>query len=147
MDPGGSYFVQSVRPWCKEDALLSILNATPGKKAYHLMYSTEEDVAQWKKEAKNAANIIYRKDPQSQIWDGVVLGIQFPETDCPSYNNSLLDKLCSDLYYLDLIDTPESFVHEIKRFTLPEGVDPKDYARPGVDPMKRLDLVDTTEEE
>ncbi len=140
---GGSYFVQSVRPWCKEDALLAILNTTPGKKGYHLYYPTEEDQARWVDEAQNAADIIYRRDPSTDTWDGIVVAVSLGQTDCPTYNHSLLDKLCSDLYHLNNLDTPEDYITVIKSFTLPAGVTPKDYARPGVDPMVELGLVKT----
>jgi formylmethanofuran dehydrogenase subunit E-like metal-binding protein len=138
--PGSSYFVQSVQPWCKEDALLTILNTTPGKNSYHLLYSTEEDIAKWKDDVQDAATIVYWKEPDADVWSGVVLGFEFGATDCPTYGNSVLDKLCSDLYYLKNLDTPDLYVREILRFTLPEEVTPKDYARPGVDPMERLGL-------
>ncbi|MBT8338492.1 MAG: hypothetical protein KJP07_00620 [Desulfatitalea sp.] len=143
IDRGGSYFVQSVRPWCKEDALLAILNTTPGKKGYHLYYPTDEDQARWVDEAKDAANIIYRKNPGDDTWDGIVVAVGLGQTDCPAYNNSLLDKLCSDLYHLKNLDVPEDYITVIKSFTLPVAVTPKDYARPGVDPMVALGLVRT----
>jgi formylmethanofuran dehydrogenase subunit E-like metal-binding protein len=44
LEQGGSYFVQSVQPWCKEDALLIMLNATPGKGGYAVTYPTEAGV-------------------------------------------------------------------------------------------------------
>jgi formylmethanofuran dehydrogenase subunit E-like metal-binding protein len=138
--PGSSYFVQSVRPWCKEDALLAILNTTPGKKSYHLLYSTDEDIARWKDDVQDAATIVYWKEPGATIWKGVVLGFEFGETNC-NYGNTLLDKLCMDLYYLEQLNTPDLFVREVYQFTLPEGVTPQDYARPGVDPMERLGLM------
>ena len=147
LSQGGSYFVQSVQPWCKEDALLAILNSTPGKKSYHLYYPTEEDKSHWIDQAKDAADIIYRKNPINNTWDGIVVGIQFSETDCPTYNHSLLDKLCSDLYYLKHLDTPEAFISVIKTFTLPSDVTPQLYARPGVDPMEKLGLVNAENKE
>ncbi|MBN2524861.1 MAG: hypothetical protein JXR76_00620 [Deltaproteobacteria bacterium] len=139
--PGSSYFVQSVQPWCKEDALLAILNTTPGKKSYHLVYSTDEDIARWKDDVQDAATIVYWKSPDADVWSGVVLGFEFGDTDCPIYGNSLLDKLCSDLYYLKKLNTPGLYVREVHRFTLPKGTNPQDYARPGVDPMEQLGLL------
>ena len=41
---------------------------------------------------------------------------------------------------VDKLDRPEEFVREIRRFELPAGQTPKDWARPGVDPMKLLGL-------
>lgn len=122
--------------------MVTILNTTPGKKSYHLIYPTDEDIATWKEEAKDASNIIYRYDPESGLWEGIVVSISFPGTDCPTYGYSLLDKLCSDLYYMRELDTPEAFIGVIKSFTLPDGVTPSDYARTGVDPMAQLGLVE-----
>ncbi len=143
LSSGGSYFVQGVQVWCKEDALMVLLNATPGKSGYAVLYSTAADREAWKAEAKDAANIIYRYDSATKKWDGVVLGFTFAtDTGCPNYdNNGTITKLCSDLWYLERLDQPEMFVKEILRFDLPEGVAPKDWAKPGVDPMKELGLV------
>ena len=138
---GGSYFVQSVQPWCKEDALMTLLNATPGKGGYSALYSTEADRALWKEEAKDAATILYRQDAVTERWDGIVIGFKWGDTGCPDYGNSVITKLCSDLWYLDRLDQPESFIKVIAEFELPEGVVPKDWARPGVDPMEKLGLI------
>ena len=139
--PGGSYFVQTVQPWCKEDALMVILNATPGKKSYAVSYPTAEDMATWVAWAKDAATIVYRKDPQSGLWDGLVLGYQGGDTRCPDYGHSAINKLCADMWYLAYMDHPEDFIIEVHAFDLPEGGDPKAYARPGVDPMALLGLT------
>lgn len=140
---GGSYFVQGIQPWCKEDALMVLLNATPGKTGYAAVYANATDIATWKTEAKDASSIIYRYDSATKKWDGVVLGFTWAtDTGCPNYdNNGTITKLCSDLWYLNRMDQPELFVKEIKRFELPDGVVPKDWARPGVDPMQKLGLV------
>ena len=126
---------------CKEDALLVLLNATPGKNGYAISYPTEEDKLKRKDAAKDAATIFYRKNDQTHLWEGIVLGFQLKENACPKYNNKLIDKLCTDLYYLKYMDQPEKFVKVIKSVELPEGVSPKDWARPGIDPMKKLGLL------
>ncbi len=136
----GGYFIYSVSPWCKEDAMLAILNTTPGKNSYALNYPTDEDKAKWKPEAKNACTIVYREDKQTKTWEGRVLGFKFGETGCPDYGNPMLGKLCSDLWYVHHMDEAEKFITVIKEFKLPEGVTPKDWARPGVDPMEKLGL-------
>lgn len=141
---GGSYFVQAIQPWCKEDAMMVLLNATPGKTGFAAVYANADDMATWKPDvkAKNAANIIYRYNPQTKKWDGVVLGFIFADTGCPNYDsNGTITKLCMDLWYLPRLDQPESYVTEILHFDLPSGVVPKDLARPGVDAMKLLGLT------
>ncbi len=144
LTPGGSYFVQSVQPWCKEDALITLLNATPGKRGYSVLYSTEADRAAWKEEAKQAATIVYRQDSATKKWDGIVLGFDWDrDTGCPDYGKrSILNKLCQDLWYLEKMDQPEDFVKVIKTFEVPEGQTPRDWAKPGADPMKLLKLAE-----
>jgi formylmethanofuran dehydrogenase subunit E-like metal-binding protein len=141
LDSGGGYFVQTVQPWCKEDALISMLNTTPGKRGYAVTYPTAEDMAAWPEWAENASTIVYRKDPNTGNWEGLVLGFTFGDTGCPDYGHSVMNKLCSDLWFLERLDQAEDFVTVLKEFLLPAGVDPKSYARPGVDPIKLLDTL------
>ena len=142
--PDNKYFVLTVNPWCKEDALMVLLNTTPGKKGYAISYPNEEDMIKWKEEAKNAATIIFRQDGAKE-WEGRLLGFSFDEAndmhDFPDYGSSLLNKLYSALWYLDYLDQPELFVSVIKEFELAEGKDPKDWARPGINPLEKLDMI------
>lgn len=142
LDSGGSYFVHTIRPSCKEDAFLVMLNTTPGKKGFGISYPTTEDIAAWPEWAASARNIVYRKDPQTGLWSGVLLGYKGGDTECPSYGHSVMDKLCADLWYLQNLDHPEDFVEVLYEFDLPEGVAPTDYARPGVDPMEMIGALE-----
>ncbi|MGC8720345.1 MAG: FmdE family protein [Thermodesulforhabdaceae bacterium] len=141
--PGGSYFVQSVDPWCKEDALQIMLNTTPGKKGYAVTYPTSDDKAKWRADVKNASTILYRQNPSTQQWEGVVLGFTFAtsNTGCESITSATVQRLCLDLWYLNYLETPERFVSKLYEFTLPTGTTPQALARPGVDPMKELGLT------
>jgi formylmethanofuran dehydrogenase subunit E-like metal-binding protein len=136
---GGSYFVQGVKPACKEDALVVMLNTTPGKSGYSVTYPTDEDIAKWPTWAKTARNIIYWKETSDSPWVALVLEYNGGDTGCPSYSSSILSKLCSDLWYLGHLDEPEEFVNVLKEIELPAGATPKDYARPGVDAILLLD--------
>jgi formylmethanofuran dehydrogenase subunit E-like metal-binding protein len=140
LDHGGSYFLQSVQPWCKEDALMVLLNTTPGKKSYAITYPTEDDIASWPTWAKDLSTIVYRYDPLSEIWQGIALEYNWEETGCPDYGHSVMNKLCTDLWYLDRMDQPENFVTILKNFELPPKVHPKEYARPDVDPVFLLNF-------
>ena len=140
--PGArGYFVHTVNPWCKEDALLVLLNATPGKKSYAVSYPTEAELAARTGDAKQAATIVYRQNPETKIWEGLVLGCDFGETPYAKTGNTVIDKLNTDLYLLANSATPEKFVKVVKRFELPQGLTPMDWARPGMDPLKQLGLV------
>ncbi|OPZ59239.1 MAG: FmdE, Molybdenum formylmethanofuran dehydrogenase operon [Deltaproteobacteria bacterium ADurb.Bin510] len=135
------YFVHSLNPWCKEDALLSLLNATPGKQSYYVSYPGEAELAARTGEAKQAATIFYRQNAASKTWEGLVLGCDFGETAYAKTGNTLIDKLNTDLYLLENRDHPEKFVKVVKRFELPKGLTPMDWTRPGVDPLKELGLL------
>lgn len=139
--PGTRYFVQAVQPWCKEDALMVLLNATPGKKSYSIVYPTEEDIASWPAWAKETSTVVYRYDPVSESWEGVALAFNWGEKNCPDYGHAVMNKLCKDLQFIDQMDTPEKFVKEVKRFTLPHDVHPKEYTRPGAHPVALLDAL------
>lgn len=135
------YFVHSVEPWCKEDALIVLLNATPGKGGYAVSHPTKSDIASRAPEAKNASTIVYRQNGQSGKWEGVVLKFKWAETSCPETGNSVVDKLCADLWYLERLAKPEEFVKVIRQFEMPDGTTPRDWARPGVDPLQMLGLI------
>ena len=138
---GGGYFVQAVSPWCKEDALMVLLNATPGKNSYAVAYPTDGDLETRVPEAKDAATIVYRENRDTGKWEGRVLSFKWARTSCRATGNSFVDKLCSDLWYLKNMDTPDDFITVVKAFELPKGLTPKQYARPGVDPLERLGLT------
>jgi len=136
---GGGYFIHGVDPWCKEDALLTILNATPGKRQYAVYYPSDTDRARRTPEGQEASTIAYRQREDGS-WEGVVLAFDWGNPPCPGSGRSLDRMLCMDLWYLEQLDHPEQFVKIIKQFELPSGLSPRDWARPGVDPLKELGL-------
>jgi formylmethanofuran dehydrogenase subunit E-like metal-binding protein len=139
--PAGRYFVQSVQPWCKEDAFMVILNTTPGKKSYAVSYANEQDIAGWPEWAKNVSTIVYTYNSKTEIWSGYALSYTWGDAGCPDYNHGTINRLCTDLWYLDKMDHPENFVNIARQFTLPPEVTPLDYARPGIDPIPLIDTL------
>lgn len=139
---GSNYFVQAIQPWCKEDALMVLLNTTPGKKSYSIAYPTDADLERLLPDAKDASTVVYRKKKDSENWEGIVLAFNWTsDTQCPETGNGIVDKVCQDLWYLERMERSEEFITVIKSFDLPEGVSPKDWAAPGVDYMKKIGLV------
>ncbi len=134
--PSDRYFVQGIRPWCKEDALMVMLNATPGKSGYAVTYPTAEDIDRWWPGLENASSIIYRQNGDTGMWEGMVLGYTGGDTGCPDYGHRTINQLCGILWNLEQMDNPENFVNELLRFEMPEGTAPRDWARPGFDIMK-----------
>jgi formylmethanofuran dehydrogenase subunit E-like metal-binding protein len=129
------YFVHGLNPWCKEDALMVMLNATPGKSGYTVTYSTAADRSNWV-DYPTAVNIVYGQLPDNS-WEGLILNVALAsntETGC-SYTNGTISRLCADLWYLDKLDDPGRFVTLLKSFTLPATDHPKNYAKPGMDIM------------
>lgn len=146
----GSYFVQGLQPWCKEDALLVMLNATPGKSGYGVTYPGDGTGA-WPELYRNAHNIIYHHNENTNLWEGVVLQFVWGDTShCNVYKDAKgvdkggISKLCMDLWYLNHMNAPENFVKPLYKFTLKEGDHPRNYARVGLDIMQNLPLGEET---
>jgi formylmethanofuran dehydrogenase subunit E-like metal-binding protein len=141
-ESGADYFIQAIQPWCKEDALMALLNATPGKGSYSVNYPTDVDLEKLLPWAKDASTAAYRKKKDGKIWEGIVLAFKWAtETQCQDTGNGIVDKVCADLWYLKRMEKPEEFVVVVKSFELPEGTSPKDWAAPGANPMEKLGLI------
>ncbi|WP_459903632.1 FmdE family protein [Desulfosarcina cetonica] len=127
-----SWFVQGLQPWCKEDSLMVVLNATPGKSGYAATYPNATGGNDFTK----PASIIYHRASSSDPWQGYLLGFTFPTTDetgCGQYTNGYLQKLCTDLWFLNQLDEPEAFVDVFQKFELPQGTHPKSFAQRDVE--------------
>lgn len=134
-------FVLSLEPWCKEDALTTLLNATPGKRGYGTVYPTKQEAENWPEPLSRADTIVFLKHG-SQPWRGWMLRFNFDKanrmfsgqkTDSPFVN-----KLAMDLWFADYLDEPELFVDQVGSVELEEGRSPKALLSPGSDPVKIL---------
>ncbi len=132
------YFIQSVTPWCKEDAFQVMLNVTLGKKSYSIYHPSDSDIDARENNLKDVNVIVYRHDKKMDRWEGIALVFNWPDKSSKSTGNGLIDKVRESLWYLENIDKPEDFVRIAKSFKLPEGTAPVDWARPGVDPLKKI---------
>jgi formylmethanofuran dehydrogenase subunit E-like metal-binding protein len=133
------YFVLSIPPWCKDDALQVLLNTTPGKSGYAVFYLNADDKTHLKPEAKEIAGIFFRWNGTQ--YEGRVLSFSFATATAMSGINTSVgpgwdSRLAMDLWFLDYLDQPELFIQTIKEFTLPAGKAPSDWARPGVNPVQ-----------
>ena len=132
------YFIQSVTPWCKEDAFQVMLNVTLGKKSYSIYHPSDSDIEAREKELKDINTVVYRHDKKSGRWQGIALVFNWADKKAVSTGSSLIDKVRDSLWYLDNIDKPEKFVKIARSFDLPKGVAPVEWARPGIDPLKKI---------
>ena len=134
-------FVLSLVPWCKEDALTTLLNATPGKRAYAVVYGDRKEAGNWPAPLNRTCTVAFTPDEEG-IWTGRLLGFDFDAArkryEDRVFGYPVLDKLYADLWFLDHLDEPESFVEELGQVALPKGTSPKDLVRPDSALLKRL---------
>jgi len=138
--PKAKCFVLGLQPWCKEDALLVMLNTTPGKRSYGVVYPTKEDKENAGPLAKADTAVFVREE--NGPWKGWLLAFDFASAkkqyQTRDYGFAVIDKLHADLWFLERMDAPEEFVSVVKKVELPESMEPKDLLRPGSDPLAIL---------
>lgn len=140
LDHAQSYFVQTIDPWCKDDALMVLLNATPGKRSYAAAYPDRTESVGRTTPGSPASTIIYRQDKYTKRWQGIALAFEWAETGCQRFEDGLIQRLCDDLWYLDRLNQPEDFVTVLKSFELPEGQDPRSLAVASDNAVRQLGL-------
>ncbi len=133
-------FVLSLVPWCKEDALTTLLNATPGKRSYGVFYADREKTGEWPEPLDKSCTIVFTK--QGEKWTGHILGFDFNRAKKmygdKKFGFYVLDKLYADLWFLDYLNRPEKFVDNLGTIALKKGESPKDFLRPDMDVLKKL---------
>ncbi|SDE82341.1 hypothetical protein SPACI_008990 [Sporomusa acidovorans DSM 3132] len=142
-----SYFIISSPVWCKEDALQTLLNTTPGKSGMAVLPMDNQAKGKLLPEAKNLAGIYFRTDGKTKKSEALVLTFDFAkgaalsgldkQQNLPEWEK----KVKTVLWELDNLDKPELFITVLKRFELKEGETPMSYVQPGVNPLERLGLV------
>lgn len=144
--PEESYYVLAMPPWCKDDALAVLLNTTPGKNGMAVVPVDAKTKEILRPEAKKLAGVYFRYNSKTKKGDGLILAYDFDRA--AALNGIDMNKgfpwetrLKSDLWYIDYLDKPELFISFIKRFELKEGEEPSDYAKAGVNPLVKLDLL------
>jgi formylmethanofuran dehydrogenase subunit E-like metal-binding protein len=139
--PGADCFVLSLKPWCKEDALITLLNATPGKRSYGVMYPGDGESESWPAPLSRTDTIFFLRE-NSGSWQGKMLRFDFakakemfsgPETGIPT-----VDKLAMDLWLMGYLDEPGAFVDTVGTVQLDKGQSPRDLLSPGTNPVEML---------
>ncbi|MFP4169218.1 MAG: FmdE family protein [Desulfonatronovibrionaceae bacterium] len=133
-------FVLSLVPWCKEDALTTLLNATPGKRSYGVFYPDREKTGNWPEPLNKSCSIVFTK--KGKEWTGHILGFDFNRAKKmygdKKFGFYVLDKLYADLWFLDYLDRPEKFVDNLGTIALKKGESPTDFLRPDMDVLKKM---------
>ena len=140
------YYIISSPQWCKEDALQTLLNTTPGKSGMAVIPVNAETKARLIPEAKNLAGIYIRWNEKEQRGDGVVLSFDFNKGAVLAGLDNKQgfpweSKLKLDIWYQNYYDKPEVFIGPIKSFVIENGEKPEDYSRTGVNPLEKLQLL------
>lgn len=140
------YYIISTPVWCKEDALQTILNTTPGKSGMAVLPLDEKVKAQLIPEAQNLAGIYIRWNNKTKTGDGVVVGFNFEQANVISKIDNKQgfpweSKIKMDLFLLDYYDKPEMFVNTIKKFELQPGEKPENFATASKSVLTKLGLL------
>lgn len=158
-DSYSRYSILSMPVYCKDDALITLLNVTPGKRGYCGFQLSAADKKHLRPDAKHLAGVFFRwnGDQANPEGEGVILSFDFSEAkqncgwgkDNPW--NWWTSRLRMNLFYLEHIKEPARFVSEIpfkggQRFELnqiQEVNKPTDLMRPGVNPLEIFGLLQT----
>jgi formylmethanofuran dehydrogenase subunit E-like metal-binding protein len=140
-DPKAECFVLSLDPWCKEDALISLLNATPGKRGYGILYPGEKEVQKWPHPLDETASVVFVRQ-EDRPWQGWLLGFDFDqarkEYAGTKPENPALEKLALGLWLVKTIDESGRFVTVHKTFELDQDMHPRELLRPENNPIPML---------
>ena len=141
-----SYYVISTPVWCKEDALQTVLNITPGKSGMAILPLDAGSKGRLKDQAKNLAGIFFRNDSQAKKSEAMILSFDFSIVDKEAgfAGRTMPDwekKLKSVLWTLDNLDKTDLFIKVIGRIELNEGQSPIDFVQPGVDVLEKMNLT------
>ncbi|MFP4259252.1 MAG: FmdE family protein [Desulfovermiculus sp.] len=140
-DPKAECFVLSLAPWCKEDALISLLNATPGKQGYGVLYPGDEQAKNWPDPLDKTVSVVFVRQ-KDRPWQGWMLGFDFDqvreEYSGPEPEDPALEKLALGLWLIQTCDEPDRFVTVHKTFELKHDMHPKELLRPDNNPISML---------
>ncbi len=152
-NPRREYTVIAIPPWCKDDALIIIFETNVGHKRYFVKWLTAEQKKALPEEAKNVANIIIREDMRTGKGEGIVVAFDWDKAFqmCGGVSRKDLKafdtyrwwymRLKMDLFMMDYIDRPETFVSTLKTFTVESHSEVEKLTSAGVNPLVELGIM------
>ena len=157
-DPRREYTVIAIPPWCKDDVLITIFETNVGHKRMFVKWLTKEQRAALPKEAKNVADIIIKEDQKTGEREGIVVAFDWDKAFEGSGTNAtdLRDfgtykwwwvRLKMDLWMMDYLDRPETFVSTLKTFTVESPGEIEKLKSAGVNPLVELGIMPNPTEE
>lgn len=143
---GQSYSVLSTPMYCKDDAIQTLLNVTPGKRSLAAIPMNAQDKECLLEHARDAVGLFFRWDQNTKMATGLVLGFDWKKLERDAglapeeKRRTLADRVKLLQWMVEHQDNDEKYVRVIKEITLEEGTTPQDLARPGVNPWVRCGL-------
>jgi len=152
-NPRKEYTIIAIPPWCKDDALIQIFETNVGHKRMFVKWLTQEQKAALPPEAKNVANIVIRWKTGAEKGEGIVVVFDWDKAfqmcgDVSRKDLKAFDtykwwyvRLKMDLFMMDYLYKPETFVSTIKTFTVESPAEIEKLESAGVNPLVELDIM------
>jgi formylmethanofuran dehydrogenase subunit E-like metal-binding protein len=138
---GADCFILSLNPWCKEDALIALLNATPGKRGYGVVYPADGGTESWPAPLSRTDTVVFVGE-DSEPWIGSMLRFDFAKAkemfSGPESGMAAVDKLAMDLWLMGYLEKPEAFVDTVGTLQLKKGESPRDLLGAETNPVEML---------
>lgn len=151
-DPRREYTIIAIPPWCKDDALIQILETNVGHKRLYVKHLTKEQMGQLPEYAKNVANVIIRWEKGAEKGEGIVVAFDwdkaFKDTGTSRKDLKAFDsyrwwymRLKMDIWMMDYVDKPEALISTIKEFTVGSPAEIDKLKSAGVNPLVELGIM------
>jgi len=151
-DPRREYTIIAIPPWCKDDALIQILETNVGHKRLYVKHLTKEQMGQLPEYAKNVANVIIRWEKGAEKGEGIVVAFDwdkaFKDTGTSRKDLKAFDsyrwwymRLKMDIWMMDYLDKPEALISTIKEFTVGSPAEIDKLKSAGVNPLVELGIM------
>ena len=151
--PSQRYQIIAIKPWCKDDVMQWILEATIGNKNYIAKDLTPEQMKQLPEDAKDVANVVIRWDSATGTGKGIVIawdwdnacqmcgGVSKKDLTAFDTHRWWWMRLKMNQWMLDYMDSPETLIHTVKEFDVNSPTEVNKLKSAGVNPLVELGIM------
>ena len=151
--PSQRYQIIAIKPWCKDDIMQWILEATIGNKNYIAKDLTPEQMKQLPEDAKDVANVVIRWDSATGTGKGIVIawdwdnacqmcgGVSKKDLTAFDTHRWWWMRLKMNQWMLDYTDSPETLIHTVKEFDVASLAELNNLKSAGVNPLVELGVM------
>lgn len=151
--PSQRYQIIAIKPWCKDDIMQWILEATIGNKNYIAKDLTPEQMKQLPEDAKDVANVVIRWDSATGTGKGIVIawdwdnacqmcgGVSKKDLTAFDTHRWWWMRLKMNQWMLDYMDSPETLIHTVKEFDVASLAELNNLKSAGVNPLVELGVM------